>query len=225
MIAPSFFRTMKLFSTAATRPGPPVRFAPLLALCACLATVGGAHANGFGENGAWQFQTQQDRVHKGTVLDMIERKKAGYYDAMRPNYNYTTYIDHQVNCTVSANTTGNTGSNATTASTSSPTVTSSGATNSSTSANSATNGQAQSGLSGILVSDSGLIPSGAVENAQSNTGALNSSVSGSPTSSTTGPVSTGGTSEQVLNSQQTSSGTLTASISGSTACVGPLNGN
>lgn len=205
------------------------RFPRLLALVllaspgALLVSAAPAMANGLGENGAWQFQTQQDRAQKNAVVDLMERKKAGFYDAMRPNYNYSTYIDRQYNCTVTAATSGNTGSNATTASTSSPTVTSSGSTNSSTAANSATNGQAQSGLSGIVVSGTGPTPAGAVDNTQSNTGALNSGVSGSPTSVTTGQVSTGGTSEQVLNSQQNTSGTLTASVTGSTACVGPLN--
>lgn len=210
---------MKPFS----RPQRILLLSLLASVVAASAWVRPAVANGLNENGAWQFQTQQDRAHKNAVVDLMERKKAGFYDAMRPNYNYSTYIDRQYNCTVSAATSGNTGSNATTASTSSPTVTSTGSTSSSTAANAATNGQAQSGLSGVVVSGTGPTPAGTVDNTQSNTGALNSGVSGSPTSAATGPVSTGGTSEQVLNSQQNTSGTLTASVSGSTACVGPLN--
>lgn len=184
-------------------------------------------ANGLTENQSWQFQTSQDRVNKGAVLDLIERKKGGYYDAIKTNINNTTYIDRQYNCSVTALATGNSGSNATTASTSSPNVTSSGATTADTAANSASNGLAQSSPFGVLQSGV-LVPAGSngINSNQSNSGSLSSGVTGSTTSSSNGAVTSGsGVSDQVLNSQQSNTGTLTSSIQGSTACIGPLNAN
>lgn len=190
---------------------------------ACVAAA--ASANGFGESGAWQFQTQQDKVGKASIADMIEKKKAGYYDSFKSVYNYNTYIDKQVNCSLTAATTGNTGTNATSASTSSPTVSNAGSTTSDLGANSATSGLSQAGLNGVLVPNAGSSsPTGSLSTGQSNTGNLNSSVSGSNTSAATGAVSAnGGTTDQVLNSQQSNSGMLASTITASTACSGPLN--
>src|SRR3954468_18739050 len=83
-----------------------------------------AAANGLGENGSWQFQTSQDKVNKGAVLDLIERKKGGFYDSFKTtvNNNNITNIDKQFNCSLGATTTGNAGSNGMTATTSSPSV-------------------------------------------------------------------------------------------------------
>jgi hypothetical protein len=59
---------------------------------------------------------------------------------------------------------------------------------------------------------------------QTNGGSLNSGVTGSNTNATTGSVTAGsGASDQVLNSQQSNAGNLTASVVGSTACSGPFN--
>ena len=202
------------------------KLSPLAAIGLTMAMAAGSvGANGLGENPSWQFQTTQDKVNKSAVLDQIEKKKGGYYDAIKSTYNYNTYIDRQVNCSVSAGTTANSGSNATTASTSSPTVSNAGTTSSDTAANSASNGVAQSGLNGVLVTGSGTpTPAGTVDNAQNNSGALSSGVSGSNTSAATGAVTAGaGTTDQALNSQQSNTGALTASISSSTACNGMLN--
>lgn len=187
--------------------------------------VPAAQANGQGENTTWQFQTSQERVNKAAVADMVEKKKAGFYDSFKAVYNYNTYIERQVNCSVSALTTGNTGSNGLSAATSSPTLSSSGSTSSSTGANTASNGLSQAGLTGVLqAGSSGSTPTGTLSSGQSNTGALNSGVSASTTSASTGAVAAnGGSTDQVLNSQQANSGMLTASISASTACAGTLN--
>lgn len=187
---------------------------------------GGALANGLGENISWQFQTTQDKVNKSAVLDQIEKKKGGYYDAANNTYNTTYNIDRQYNCSVSAGTTGNSGSNGQSASTSSPTVTNSGSTSASTAANAASNGLGQNGLSGVLVAGLGDSPSGGVDSAQNNSGALTSGVESSNTSAATGPLSAnGGVSDQALNSTQTNAGNLASTISSSTACAGPLNAN
>ncbi|MES2937116.1 MAG: hypothetical protein V4864_05515 [Pseudomonadota bacterium] len=187
-----------------------------------------AWANGLGENGSWQFQTSQDKVNKGAVLDLIERKKGGYYDSFKTTINNNTYIDKQYNCSLSANSQGNSGSNGMTASTSSPSTSNSGSTSSSTGANTASNGVSQFGLPGVLVALNGATTpgTGAVANTQSNSGSLSSGVSGSSTSATTGAISAdGGRTDQALNSDQNNSGAQTASVSGSTACAGPLNAN
>ena len=186
-----------------------------------------AQANGIGENGSWQFETTQDRVNKGAVVDLIERKKGGYYDSFKTtNYNTSnTYIDKQFNCALSAASSGNAGTSSVAASTSSPTVSNAGTTSANTNANAATNGLSMPGFPGVLVASSGSLSpiNGSLGNSQSNSGALNSGVSGSSTSSTTGAISAGGgASDQVLNSNQNNMGAQTASVSGSTACNGPL---
>ena len=194
-----------------------------MGLALCFAHL--AHANGFGESAPWQFQTSQEKVNRATLLDMIEKKKAGYYDSFRSTYNYNTYIDRQVNCTVTAANTANAGTNSTTAATSSPTLSSSGSTSSNVAANSGSSGLSQAGLNGVLTpSQANSVPTGELNNSQSNSGALSSGVTGSSTSSSTGAVSAnGGTTDQLLNSDQSNSGSLSASIIGSTACSGTLN--
>jgi hypothetical protein len=183
-------------------------------------------ANGLGENGSWQFQTSQDKVNKGAVVDLMERKKGGYYDSFKTTIYNTTYIDKQFNCGVNANTAGNSGTNAVSAATSSPTISNPVSTTSSTGANQASNGLAQTGLGGVVSLNPFLqSPTNGITNGQSNSGALNSGVSGSSTSGVTGAVdAAGGSTQQGLNSNQSNSGTLTAQVVGSTACAGPLVG-
>jgi hypothetical protein len=203
-----------------------------LAATAALLSLATQHAaaNGLGENGSWQFQTSQDKLNKGAVLDLIERKKGGFFDSFKTNINNTniTNIDKQFNCSVGATTTGNAGSNGMTASTSSPTTSNTGTTSSGTTANTATSGLNQGGAGGVLVAGAGGIsnpPQAVIDSNQANSGTLSSGVSGSSTSATTGAISAdGGRTDQALNSLQSNSGTQTASIQGSTACVGPLNG-
>ena len=147
-------------SMSSARARPCAFTTAAVAVAALVAFGASAHANGLGENGSWQFQTTQDKVNKGAVVDLIERKKGGYYDAIKTTINNTTYIDRQYNCSVSAGTTGNSGSNGMVANASSPTISNSGSTSSNTSANSATNGVAQTGLDGVLVASLGTPPAG-----------------------------------------------------------------
>lgn len=184
---------------------------------------GGAavRANGYGESGSWSFQTQQDRVNKAVITDLIEKKKNGYYDAIKSTYNYNTYIDKQVNCTLSAVTTGTSGTNSTQASASSPVLNNASTTSASGAANTASNGLSQSSLTGVFNTNTS--PPGSISSGQSSSGALNSSISASSNSASTGEVAAnGGANEQVLNSQQSNSGVLTSSISASSACAGTL---
>ncbi len=195
-----------------------------IALVALSLTAFGALANNLGENSVWQFGSTQDKVNKATALDQIEKKKAGYYDSIRPVYNYTTYIDRQINCTVGAYVTGNSKTQSLDATISSPKVDNVGSTVVSTDANSADNNLSDGTSGAPLNTGAGNAPAGSLANSQNNSGSLASSVTGSNTSATTGAVTAGaGTSSQTLNSQQSNSGTLSASVVDSTACSGPFN--
>lgn len=205
------------------KPGTSGAGALFLGCAIGLSGMGGlvstAHANGYSESGSWGFLTQQDRVNKGYVLDMVEKKKNGYYNAIKSTYNNNTYIDKQVNCSLSSMTTGTSGSSSTQASTSSPVLNNTGTTSANGSANTASNGLSQASLTGVFNTNS--TPPGSLSNGQSSSGALSASVSGASNSTSTGQVAaSGGVTDQVLNSQQSNSGTLTSSISASTACTG-----
>ena len=166
----------------------------LVALGGLLAVVGNVSpvmANGVGENYAWQFETSADKANQAAVLDMLEKKKAGYYAPPT----YVTNIERQYNCNVSSTATGNQGTNTNLAS--SPTT--SGNTASSTGNSSQTD---VGGLGG----------SSSATNGQSNSGSVGSSVNGSTSAHVSGSPS------QALNSTQTNSGNQSASVDGSTAC-------
>ncbi len=200
--------------------GPSQRFwVGLAVLMGLWLTATQALANGYGESGSWNFQTQTDRVNRAFILDMIEKRKNGFYNAIKSTYNYNTNIDKQVNCTLSAVTNGTSGSSALDATTSSPVLNSTGTTSASGAANSASNELSQASLTGVF--NTNATPPGSISSGQSSSGALNSSISGASNSASTGQVAAnGGMTEQVLNSQQTNSGVLTSSISASSACAG-----
>lgn len=166
------------------------------ALFGLLAATGAcALANNVGENAAWQFQTSADKANQAAVQDMIQRKKAGSYGAA--NYTTNNYIGKQYNCDVTSTAQGNQGTNSTTAN--SPGT--SGASANST-------GNSSTGIGGT----------GTVSTGQANSGAVGSAVIGSTTSNVRG------WSSQALNSNQTNTGSQSASISGSSACAfGALN--
>lgn len=170
----------------------------LLQGCAGALLVGAAtaaSANNAGENSAWQFQSSADKANQAAVQDMVQRKKAGAYGAA--NYTTNNYVGRQYNCDVSATAQGNQGSNSTVAN--SPST--SGAAANST-------GNANTGYGGT----------GAVTTGQANSGAVGSSVNGATSSSVQG------WSSQALNSNQTNTGSQSASVSGSSACAfGALN--
>lgn len=193
----------------------------LSAFASAILITSPAQANNVGENVSWQFHTTQDKVNKGAVVDLIEKKKSGFYESFKVINNTvnSTTIDKQFNCSLSASSTGNTGNNDLMATTSSPTLNSTGATNAANAANAATNSSSRSGL-GI---DQLTSVTDAINSSQTNSGALTASVTGSTTNASNGAVSAGGgTSSQVLNSTQSNTGQQTASVSGSTACNGPL---
>lgn len=175
----------------------------------CLLVVGSqpVQANGWLESRPWQFDTTADKANKAVVLDMIERKKGGYYDGFSTtvnNYNSTS-IGTQINCTNGPDATGNVASNGQTAN--SPTVTNTSDVNSSATGNQTDNGVSEHG--------------GDIANDQSNSGDTSSGVTGSNSSSNSGPINIG-SSDQGLSNDQENSGNQYASVTDSIAC--DLNG-
>ncbi len=166
------------------------------AVLSCLSFAVPAAANNYGENFGWQFRTSEDRVNQAAVLDMIEKRKAGYYAAPV----YQTTIERQFNCGISSTATGNTDTQ--TAFANSPSVSGASSTG--------TGNASDTGISG---------PSGASSDThQGNSGAVSSGVTGDTAASGYGSAT------QALNSSQTNSGDQAASVSSSTACqFGALN--
>lgn len=193
-----------------------------------------AHANGYGEDAPWQFQTSADKANNALVEDLILRKKGGYYDSFHPNYNTTnnnnTTIEHQTNCNVSATSAGNSGTNGLSGSASSPGINNTSSINTTSTGNASSNGFSSTGPSGVVLEPNGEpLPGGSLGNNQTNSGTQTSSVNGSSTGSSSGAVdSGGGTNTQALNSDQSNNGSSqVASVTSSTACSlasgGPLN--
>lgn len=175
-----------------TYPAPKARTA--LAFLSALVLAAPALANNYGESAAWQFRTPADRANQAAILDIMEKRRAGGYASPT----YTTTIERQYNCGVTATATGNMDSQ--TALAHSPTTTG------------ATSG-AQGNSSSSSVDGAGSASSG-----QSNSGLVSASVSGGTS------VSVDGTAWQALNSTQTNSGAQSASVTGSTGCAfGALN--
>lgn len=153
-------------------------------------------ANNVGENVAWQFRTSADKVNQAAIQDMIQKRRSGYYAAPI----YTTNIERQYNCNVSATAQGNQGTNSTIAN--SPTT--SGSTANATGNDNHTH-----------VDGSG---TGTAATDQDNSGSVRSSIDGGTSTSVRGSA------DQALNSEQTNSGDQYASVEGASACqFGLLN--
>lgn len=164
-------------------------------------------ANGLLENRPWQFDSGMDKANKAAVLDLIERKKGGYYDGFTTVVYSTTNVGTQVNCNNAANATGNIADNGqsgpSTASSGSPGVTADSTGNAdtvSTSTGGATSGGSTS-----------------VDGSQSNAGSIDSSVSGSPINNGVSGTQNGDT-VQDLSNVQDNSGTQDAGVANSVAC-------
>lgn len=155
-----------------------------------------ASANNYGESRAWQFRTSADRVNIAAILDMIERRKAGYYSA--PVYNTT--IERQYNCGITSTATGN--SDAQTALANSPSVT----------------GATASANGNVSDTDLGGRSGASSSTAQHNSGSVSAGITGSTSATSYGIA------HQALNSTQSNSGYQSASVDASTACAfGALN--
>jgi hypothetical protein len=150
-----------------------------------------AAANNVGENYAWQFPTTADKLNQALILDIIEKKRSGYYAPPT----YITNIDRQYNCNVSATATGNEGTNTNLAN----------APSTSGNASDATGNDNESHIDGWK-GDSD------ITTGQDNDGHVHSVARGNIHSHVEGSP------EQALNSEQTNTGNQTATVDGSTAC-------
>lgn len=158
-------------------------------------------ANGVSENFAWQFETTQDKVNRAYLENLRQQKIGGYYNFAPPVY--TTNIDKQYNCAVSATSTGNSSS-------SSASGASQGANG--TSASSIGNTSSTDQFAGTSAAENGSTTD------QQNTGKIVSGARGDV------DVRANVDANQVLNTDQTNSGDQTSTVNGSTSCqFGLLN--
>jgi len=164
-------------------------------------SAGSALANGLGESRPWQFDTSADKANKAAELDLMERKKGGYYDGFSTVYNSTTNIGTQINCSNDASATGNIAQNGQTGN--APSASSDASTSSDATGSSST--QDTGSGSGSSSSD------------QTNSGGIDSSVLNSPSESNSSVSDLGG-SDQDLTNNQDNSGNQTAGVDSSTAC-------
>lgn len=180
-----------------------ISFFPAALVAAVLFTAPSALANGWLESRPWQFDTSADKANKALLLDMIERKRGGFYDGFSTTVNNysNTNIGTQINCANTADATGNEAGNSQLAN--SPDVDNTASIDSGATGNDADNSTEGGG------SDVG--------NAQDNSGSVSSDVADSNTSSTVGPINAG-SSRQDLTNRQENSGDQHASVTDSTAC-------
>jgi hypothetical protein len=177
-------------------PIPLTRLAYAVAIFAA-APLPAAQANNYGESASWQFAGPQDLMAQAAARDMIERRRGGVYAA--PIYN--TNIARQYNCSVSASAIGNNGAQSALAN--SPTTT-------------GASSRAAGNTSSSSVAGDGT--DAAIDNGQSNSGTIGSTVNGSTMTHVAG------TAWQSLNSSQSNSGNQSASVSNANACAfGVLN--
>lgn len=174
----------------------------VFAAAVSLASVPAMASNDVRENGAWQFRSSADKANLAAVEDMVRRKKSGYYAAPV----YTTNIDRQYNCSISAAANGNEGT--TSAVANSPST-------------SGANASSIGNSNGTSIDGSGYDLGGTASNSndQSNRGSVGSSVRGSTNSNVRGNAT------QALNSTQSNTGNQSASVQGASGCsfAGPLN--
>lgn len=171
-----------------------------------------ASANEIGGNYAWQFRSVTERALSLQQLDMIERRAAGGFGPSSHTYN--TYINgDQVNCSVSSQAVGNTGTTGVTGASSSP-----GLANTPSIFAQATGSSVAS--QGFPSAGGGTLSS-PLNSSQSNSASPQSASVSSTTSAltSTGMNSSGGTlTQSVMNSQGNTSSPQTAAVYGSSAC-------
>lgn len=163
----------------------------LLAVALIVTPAAPALANNYSESLAWQFRTAADQVNQAIILDLLEKRRSGYYAPP----SYVTNIERQVNCSLAASATGNAGSQS--ALNNSPQL---------TGASAAATGNASDLLNW------GHTGTG-VASDQFNTGTVGAGVVGSTSASVQG------TGWQALNSTQSNGGDQIAEVNRSTACA------
>jgi len=194
-------------------------------------------ANDLFEDHAWQFNSTTDRANKAAIANLIEQKKAGMYNNTYNN-TYNSRTDYNISgdyidCNMTSQATGNSGSVAQDVPVGSPTIGVSSSTSSSSSGNASTGTidsgsntsntglTSQEGGSGSVNNTSTAGGSNSLSNNQSNNGSTqNSSANGNAFSSTLSGVSgTGGGASVALNSSQSLAGSpVSSSITRSKAC-------
>lgn len=200
-VAPSRHETSRTGQRLAWVPGA-------FALGFLVALPLSATANGFGESRAWQFMNPAERSARVATVDLIERKRGGFYDGFSVVNNNTTNIGVQMNCNNIADATAN--RSAQTQRANSPEVNNSAQLLSDAAGNvsdSAVGTGAQAGAGGP----------GSLSTAQDNSGTISSSVSESTTQSSSGPINSG-TSSSAMSNDQLNSGVVQAGVDWSTAC-------
>ena len=95
----------------------------LASLLAAAPTATFSQGFGPGFSPSYQFRSDNDRAAKSGVVDLIEKKKAGMYQAPIYNSTATTNVaGDQINCDLAATTIGNSGSAITDGSSGAPSV-------------------------------------------------------------------------------------------------------
>lgn len=156
---------------------------------------GPAFAGGQSENTPWQADATNEKANRGYLEDLRMKRTSGFYSS--PVYNTT--IGAQYNCNVTANASGNGGSNSASAN-SAQAIGPTG---------SATGNQTTSNVNPATSGSRTVLNSG-----QDNYGQVNSSTSGDASSS-----ASNNTSSQVLNTNQQNSGAQYATVDGATGCA------
>lgn len=192
------------------------------ALVAILATglCGPAIANGFGENRPWQFASPSERNARASTLDLMERKKGGYYDGFG-----TEIFNENYNCTGNApSALANESVQLAEAQTSSPETGSTAETDSRATGNEAdtentvhTTGH-RSGRGHGHSGSHDQAPLNTSSNSQTNEGNVNSAANSSVDNRVGDIDASGGESNQAQNSDQVNSGTVLADGSGNVGC-------
>lgn len=182
---------------------PIYRTSCALSIAMLSATSSTAYANGLEESYAWKFRSDFDRSALAATLDMIERKKGGFYDGFDTIVNNVsaTNIGTQINCGNTSNAIGNEADNG--QSGNAPNVDAQ-ISNTADAKGSESNGQTSG-------------DGGSIGSTQTNSGSVTSGSGGNVSSLATGSVG-GGETNAVLNNDQNNSGSQSASVSDSIAC-------
>ena len=176
-----------------------IRLSIIITSIAALTLPAMTQANGPGENVAWQFQTTAEATNRAYLEEMRLKREGGFYNA--PQYN--TFIDTQnnYNCSNSASSAGNGGSNSAVANT--PNAT-------------GANGNATGNQNSNAASGDDRPYSAVLNSVQDNWGPVVSDVMGDTFSAASGNAT-----RQILNTNQENTGRQTATIVGSNACAFP----
>lgn len=186
-------------------------------ICASIACICSAilalpvGANEIGGNYSWQFRSPAESAVRAQALELQLRRRGGGFNSY---YYQNTYVAGDlVNCSVSANATGNTGNTSASGASSSPSVGNTPSIFAQATGSSVASQGFPSAGGGSLSSP--------LNSTQTNSSSPQSAAVSGTTSSVgvTGLQAQGGHLQQALNSTQTNtSSPQTASISGSTAC-------